>query len=238
MEHEKLEELNRLKSFYVSSVSHDLKTPLTSIKLFSQLLQNMEGINPESVEYLKIIDGESNRLTRLIDNVLDYTKIEKGIKEYLFVDIELNNLVKEVMASVEYPIKMEKFDASVNLCAEDIYLSGDKDAIAEALINLISNAIKYSRERKKITVSTEFKDSYACLKVEDEGIGISKENIKLVFDEYYQIKKGKSNRTRGAGIGLAVVKHIMDAHKGKIQVESEVGKGSSFYLLFPLRENE
>ncbi len=233
LEKEKLAELNELKSFFVSSVSHDLKTPLTSIKIFTDMLKNLNKSSEKALDYLNIIEGESNRLTRLIDNVLDYTMIEKGVKEYIFEKISLEGLVKETIDVLEYQVKMNKFDCQVNYYKDESFICADSDAVKETLINLISNAIKYSGEKKKISIRTFAEDGFGCVEIQDSGIGISQEDLKNIFEPYFRSGQMKTKRARGTGIGLTIVKHIMDAHKGKIEVKSELGKGSSFTLLFP-----
>jgi len=234
LEKEKLAELNEMKSFFVSSVSHDLKTPITSIKIFTDMLKALNKSSQKALDYLNIIEGESNRLTRLIDNVLDYTKIEKGVKEYNFEKISLECLVKETLEVLEYQIRMNKFDCQVIYNKKESVICADKDAIKEALINLISNAIKYSGENKKIFVKTFIKDEFAGVEVQDSGMGISQEDLKNIFEPFFRSKYFKGKKVGGTGIGLSIVKHIMDAHKGKIEVNSELGKGSCFTLLFPI----
>jgi two-component system phosphate regulon sensor histidine kinase PhoR len=236
VESERLDELNRMKSYFISSVSHDMKTPLTSIKMFAELLQTSTGIKSEkSKEYLEIIEGESSRLSRLIDNVLDFSKIEKGIKQYNFENIRLNEIVDHTLKLMQYQFKLHKFDVGSNLTTEEKPICADKDAVEEALINLLSNSLKFSGEKKNIQVSTHIENKYMVLTVEDEGIGISEKDIDNIFNPFFRIESKEVLRTGGAGLGLAVIKYIMDAHKGKIEVESEPGKGSRFRLLFPIK---
>jgi len=234
IESERLDELNRLKSYFISSVSHDMKTPLTSIKMFAELLQTSSEIKSErSKEYLEIIEGESSRLSRLIDNVLDFSKIERGVKQYRFENISLNEIVLQTLKMMQYQFKLQKFSVESILSNEEKTIHADKDALEEALINLISNSIKYSRDKKVIRVSTYPKDDSMALAVEDEGIGIDKKDLDDIFNPFFRTDSKEVQRTGGAGLGLSIVKHIMDAHKGKIEVQSEPGKGSRFTLLFP-----
>ena len=242
----RLEELNQLKSFFVSSVSHDLKTPLTSIKMFAELLRSKLGseqreqrLSPRKAsEYLEIIEGESDRLARLINNVLDFTKMERGIKEYHFSSVEVHRVVKDVIKSLEYQFKINKFSLSTALSKKEYIICADADAIAEALINLISNAMKYSGERKELTVSTFDENDHVVIQLADKGIGISAENIVNIFEEFYRVRDSKTQRVGGVGLGLSIVKHIMDAHKGRVEVQSVVGEGSTFTLLFPLGDGQ
>jgi signal transduction histidine kinase len=238
-ETQRLEELSKLKSYFVSSVSHDLKTPLTSIKMFAELLRNGKNISKSDThEYLEIIEGESERLTRLINNVLDFSRIERGVKEYHFTEIELNSLIKHVLKIMHYQFKIDKCAVHTNFCGMDCYLNADKDAVIEALINLISNSIKYSYEIKEITVSTFRKNGSVAIEVKDRGIGISDEDIEHILKPFYRAKERKTLGAGGAGLGLAIVKHIMDAHSGKIEIQSSPDTGSVFTLLFPLSIKE
>jgi len=151
IEKQKLVELNELKSLFVSSVTHDLKTPLTSIKMFAELIEDSPNLTTEKKnEYLRIIQGETARLSRLIDNVLDLAKIERGTKDYHLEKTDLNDIVSSVISMMEYQIKMNEFELVVSTSPDSLPIIADKDAIEEALINLISNSIKYSKENKKL----------------------------------------------------------------------------------------
>ena len=237
LESERLEELNKIKSYFVSSVSHELKTPLTSIKMFAELLQNKKNIPKEkSNDYLQIIEGESERLRRLIDNVLDFAKIEKGIKTYKFSLISLNNIVDQAVRSVEYQFKIAKIILKEEICKEKLKINADPDAVEEAVLNLLSNAIKYSPIKTKTTITTFAQNGYAVVNVKDEGAGITEEDLQNIFDPFFRTTNTKIVKAEGTGLGLAIVKHIIDAHNGKINVKSEVGKGSSFSISFPLSD--
>jgi len=237
LESERLDELSKLKSFFVSSVSHDLKTPLTSIRMFTEILKGSNNLSQErKSEYFDIIEGESNRLTRLIDNVLDYSKIERGIKEYYLKPVDINYSLRKVLEIMEYQIKIEKITINTSLYKSDLKVYADEDAIIEAIINLISNAIKFSNETKIINISTNKENNYAIINITDRGIGISQIDQENLFNPYYRNKNASSTK-KGASLGLTIVKHIMDAHKGKIEVVSKLNKGSTFKLLFPIEGN-
>ena len=234
MEISRLEELNKMMSYYVSSVSHDLKTPLTSIKMFTEILKENNNVNNGNAnEYLEIIEGESDRLSRLINNVLNYAKIENGIKEYFFLKLNLSECINEVLKIMEYQLYMDNF--RVDKCLqENLFVTADKDAVKEVLINLITNSIKYSPDKKILHISSMKENGFGVVKIEDEGIGISQEDLKNIFKPFVRSEDSNVKHTGGAGIGLSIVKSIMDAHKGKIEVESALGKGSSLNLYFPL----
>lgn len=234
----KLDEFNKKMIYYVSSVSHDLKTPLTSIKMFTEILKEHENIRTENKkEYLEIIEGETDRLTRLINNVLNYSMIANGIKEYSFAITDLNDCIKESLKIMEYQFMMEDFRIEVSL-QDNITLVADKDAVIEALINIFSNSIKYSPEKKFIRISSEILNDYAVIKIKDDGIGISKEDLENIFTPFVRLKNSNIKHTGGAGIGLSIIKNIMESHKGKTEVVSELGKGTLFNLYFPLNKSE
>lgn len=233
-EAEKLTELNRLKSYFVSSVSHELKTPLTSIRLFAEILQIQKNIPDEkSNEYLQIIQSECDRLNRLINNVLDFSKIERGIKEYRFSEVELNDIVNSALLSFKYQLKFLKFELEVNLFAGDLYLKADPDAIYEALVNLLSNAMKYSIDNKNISIRTFQNDGYSAILIADKGVGIAPADLEHLFDAFYRAKNDSIRTVKGTGLGLTLVRNIMEAHGGYVDVKSELNKGSEFTLYFP-----
>ncbi len=239
METERLEELNKIKSLFVSTVSHDLKTPLTSIKMFAEMLQSNPNIpSKKKLEYLKIIEGESDRLTRLIDSVLDYAKIEKGIKEYRFENVNINNIIQEVLKLMEYSLTIQKFNVRTNLVKKEHLIYADKDAITEALLNLISNSIKYSEEKREINITTYTVGNYFALSVEDKGIGIKEDELNKILIPYFRSEETVIKKKEGTGLGLTIIKHIMNAHNGEIKIESRRGEGSKFTLLFPLGEKD
>ena len=234
-ENTRLDELNKLKSYFVSSVSHDLKTPITSIKMFAELLQmNPDTPQEKAADYLRTIEEESARLTRLINNLLDFAKIEKGTKDYSFSKVNLNSLVGEVMRIMDYQLKSSRFEAKIKVPDQEFIIKGDKDSIIEAVINLISNSIKFSVEKREISIGLIQRDHYAILTVADKGLGIKPENIKNIFEPFYREKTKEKSAVGGAGLGLSIVQHIMDAHGGKIDVISNEGQGTMFMLLFPL----
>jgi signal transduction histidine kinase len=230
-----LKELGDLKSYFISSVSHELKTPLSSIRMFAEMLETRKDISPEkSNEYLEIIQGESNRLARLIDNVLDFSKIERGIKEYHFSPLNINNLIRSLLNTMQYQFEIGKFKLEIDLCKEEYLIMADYDAVLEAIINLLSNAMKYSSDIREINISTHVEENYIVVSIEDKGIGISEQEIKNIFEPFYRAKDEKTQGVGGAGLGLSLVKHIMDAHKGRVKVQSQSGEGSVFSLYFPM----
>lgn len=236
MEAERLEELNKQKSIFVSQVSHEFKTPLTSVKMFSEmLLQNEKSISDKSKQHLEIIEGEADRLTRLINNILDFSKIEKGVKDYFLREVHLNKIVSGVIDLMYYTLKMNGFKITSNISDFKDCIIADSDAITEAIENLISNAIRFSSDKKEIIISTFPKDQFACVSVKDFGIGIDNADLEKIFDPYFRSENAKQKKIDGTGLGLPIVKHIVEKHSGKILLESTPGQGSVFTLCFPVK---
>jgi signal transduction histidine kinase len=232
-ESERLAELNKLKTYFVSSVSHDLKTPLTSISMFAELIKDRESLSAEKRnEYLGIIQGESQRLTRLIGTVLDFAKIERGTKEYVFQIVELNSLVRRVCDLLEYQFTMQGFTVHVMTVQDSISVSADPDSLTDVVMNLLTNAMKYSAEQKEISISVGTSGADGIVEVRDRGIGIPAEKLPRIFDAFFRVDESSSSG--GAGLGLAIAKHTIDAHHGRIEVQSVVRQGSTFSIYLPL----
>ena len=237
VETQRLEELNQLMSFFVSSVSHDLQTPLTSIKMFAELLKSREQLSQtEKEEYLEIIEGESERLSRLINNVLDFSKIERGIKQYKFLRLNIVEIIELTLRLMKYQLKQHDFQVETVFGKRTIMVIADKDAIISAILNLISNAIKYSDREKYLKIEILTENSWAKINIFDKGMGISDEDQKYIFETFYRSKNEQIQSSGGAGLGLTIVWHIIEAHKGKVEVQSTPGKGSIFSLYLPLEK--
>lgn len=235
IEREKLKELSNLKSEFVSSVSHELQTPLTSIRMFAETLSDGKAISPEKQnEYLQIIQGESERLSHLISEVLSFSKIEKGTRDYRFEKVNLNSLTKFAIYSLEYQSAKQNVKINLTPPSEDIEILGDADAISEAVLNLLSNALKYSGDSKNVDVTLLIEGEYVLIKIKDYGIGIAQDEIDDIFENYYRSRDELARYSAGTGLGLFITKEIMKAHKGEIAVKSELRNGSEFTLKFPI----
>lgn len=228
-------ELVRLKSDFVSNVSHELRTPLSLIRMFAETLE-MGRVQSEQrkQEYYATIVRETERLTRLVNNILDFSKMEAGKKKYQFTDIDLNGVVSSVLNTYSYHLQSEGFTPLVTLEPHLPSIRADTEAVTEAIVNVLDNAVKYSGAEKYLRVCTGMSDGFAFVEVEDHGIGIALEHQQRVFETFYRVSSGLVHNTRGSGLGLALVKHIMLAHNGSTTVYSAAGKGSTFRLLFPL----
>jgi signal transduction histidine kinase len=229
--------LAQAKSNFVSNVSHELKTPLSLLSLFSEILE-LGRVNSEEkkTEYYKIIRHESLRLNKMIDNILDFSKIEAGRKTYNFARSDMAAVIEDVLSSYRYQFINSGFDVRTNIEASLPPVLIDRDAMAQAISNLVDNAIKYSRDVKQLSIKTETRGSDLSIEIADQGIGIPRAEQGKVFEKFYRVGNGLVHDVKGSGLGLSLVKHIVEAHNGTISVESDVGKGSRFTILLPLTD--
>jgi len=232
-EAQRLRELSELKSYFVSSVSHDLRTPLTSIKLFAEMLS--AKINDATAKkYLAMIQGESERLSKMVANILSFAKSEKGIEAHRFETLNLSTLAAEAVQALAYQVELGCFEVKTNF-EPTLLIEGDKPLLLQAIENLLSNAMKYSGNSKQIDVRTFRSERDVVLCVKDYGIGISEADQARLFEPFFRSPDERSKQIGGAGLGLALVKNTMNTHRGKVLVKSRVGEGSEFELHFPLK---
>lgn len=226
--------LAQAKSSFVANVSHELKTPLSLIRLFAEILEMGRATSKEKEqEYYSIIHRESRRLTQLINNILDFSKIEARRKQYQFASCNVGSIVEDVLNAYEYQIASSGFELNTHIASSLPATRVDPDAIAQAVLNLLNNAIRYSRDTKRIEVRVEGRDGQIAIEVADRGIGIPRSEQERIFEKFYRVNNDLVHTVRGTGLGLALVKHIVDAHGGKIVVDSAPGKGSRFIILLP-----
>jgi signal transduction histidine kinase len=223
-----------MRSHFVASVSHELKTPLTAIQAVTEtLLLDRAGRGEETREYLKTILSESARLSRLVENVLDFSRIEQGRKIYRMQSTCLVEVVRSATKAMEYPLSQLGFTLTISTDGTAPTLHADPDALKQALLNLIGNAMKYSGEARNIEIRTGSRDDEAFVDVVDHGIGISREDQKRIFEKFHRVRSTETEGVAGTGLGLALALHIVEAHKGRIEVSSEVGGGSTFSVRIP-----
>jgi signal transduction histidine kinase len=223
------------KTTFVSNVSHELKTPLSLIRLFAETLELGRVRNPEEAhEYYRIINRESRRLTRLINNILDFSRIEAGRRQYQFSETDVVEVVNEVLQSYERQMTLAGFETRTNIQSDLSPALTDREALAQAVLNLIDNAIRYSDQAKTIEVSVRLRGGDIAIEIADQGIGIPKAEHQRIFEKFYRVSTGLVHDTKGSGLGLAIVKHIVEAHRGRVTVESAPGKGSRFTILLPI----
>jgi two-component system phosphate regulon sensor histidine kinase PhoR len=230
---EKLDELNRLKTEFISTVSHELRTPLSSIQGLSELLQ--EGRVRDKVkreELVGVLASESGRLSRLLHNILDFGKIEQQTKVYRFERTEVRPLVEEAVKVLRYRMEEAGFRLQLRFPPDAVFLTVDRDAFKQMLINIIDNAMKYSEKDKEIEIEVLARPGEVEIQVRDRGIGIRPEQRERIFDKFYRSPEAALVNPKGVGLGLKIVKHIMDAHRGEVCVESRPDRGSTFRLIF------
>jgi signal transduction histidine kinase len=229
-------EVARLKADFVANVSHDLKTPLSVIRMFGETLEMGRVTDPATrAEYYRVITRESERLSRLIDNVLDFSRIEGGRRTYERVPAPVEPLVRESLEPFAYPLAQGGFKVEVEVAADLPDVTMDAAAVGQALSNLIDNAIKYSGERKALRVSATRAGDQLALSVADEGIGIPPAEHARIFEKFYRVGRSDTQGRRGSGVGLALVRHVAEAHGGRVTVESRPGGGSRFTIVLPVR---
>ncbi|HEV8583371.1 MAG TPA: HAMP domain-containing sensor histidine kinase [Methylomirabilota bacterium] len=228
-------EMARLKSDFVANVSHDLKTPLSVIRMFGETLEM--GRLPDEArrrEYYRVITREAERLTRLIDNVLDFSRIEGGRRRYDVVPTPVEPLVRETLDAFAYPLAQQGFKVEITVAPDLPEVPMDADAVGQALANLVDNAIKYSADDRVLAVDARVQDGELVLSVADHGVGIPAAEHARIFDKFYRVGASETQGRRGSGVGLSLVRHVAEAHGGRVTVESAPGEGSRFALRLPL----
>jgi signal transduction histidine kinase len=229
----------RMRSDFVSSVSHELKTPLTAIRMFAETLRMQERPDPAvQTEYLDTIVGESERLTRLLNNVLDVSRIERGQKSYRREPASLGEIAERAVRALEYPLRRDGFRLNTTLENGLPALPVDGDAIEQAILNLLTNAMKYSGDSREIDLRLRRQDGYAVIDVSDHGVGIPEEARDRVTEKFYRVPTSENERIPGSGLGLTIVEHAVRAHGGRLEVRSAVGEGSTFSIHLPLTDSE
>ncbi|HYH02709.1 MAG TPA: ATP-binding protein, partial [Bacillota bacterium] len=228
----KLRQLESMRRDFVANVSHELKTPLTSIKGFVETILDGAIEDRETTrKFMTIIYQEAERLNHLIHDLLDISKLESGQMDVKQNEIRLKELIEEVIVSLENRVRDKKLTLVKEIHAET--MQGDEDLLREVIINLLDNAIKYTPEGGTVRVGCRETQEGLNFYVEDTGIGIPKESISRIFERFYRVDKGRSREMGGTGLGLSIVKHIIERHGGKVKVTSEFGKGSKFLFVIP-----
>ena len=224
-----------IKSNFVASVSHDLKTPLALIQLFAETLELGRVRTPERAqEYYRIINGEAKKLTRLIENILDFSRMEAGLRPYRMEPANLSEVVTRVLARMETQFAQGNFVVQTDLAPALPWVLADEGATEQAIENLLANAIKYSGESKRIEVRAQLNGDHVAISVTDHGVGISRREQGRIFRKFYRVQRELGGGPQGTGLGLAIVDHTMRGHDGFVRVSSEPQQGSTFTLHFPI----
>lgn len=226
-----LKKLEQMRKDFVANVSHELKTPITSIKGFSETLLDGAMYDQKAMNtFLNIILKESDRLQSLIEDLLDLSKVEQQGFALTIQKTNMKILLKEVIAILKGKASEKNIEMSLQLPVYDVVAEVDNYRMKQVFINLITNAVSYTPKGGKITISIQSLENLVIVQVRDTGVGIKKEEIPRIFERFYRVDKARSRDSGGTGLGLAIVKHIVEAHKGHIMVESEIGKGTSFSI--------
>lgn len=237
---ERLKELDRLKNEFISTVTHELRTPLTSIRALAEIVHNTPDLDPlKHSQFVGIIIKESERLTRLINNVLDFQKTESGRIQWQKTRLDFKEVIEDSVFSTGQLIEEKHIDLTLDISGEPGFVSGDKDRLIQVMVNLISNAVKFCPPRNgRITVGMRVDKKKVGLTVfvKDNGIGIAENDQEIIFHEFRQVISSDRGRPAGTGIGLTITRHIIDFHAGRIWVDSEPDKGATFFFTLPLVE--
>lgn len=226
--------LSQAKSEFVSNVSHEIRTPLSLIGMFAETLESGR-VNTEEKkkEYYSIISKETSRLSRIVNRILNFSQLDANKKTFNFQPVEVNDLCADVLKMYIHPMQEKGFTFEFNPDPKVLPIRADREAISEVVVNLLDNAVKYSRDNKNITITTGITDRYTFIAVKDRGIGIAKNHQRDIFDQFYRAPTGDVHTTKGSGLGLALVKKIVHAHNGEIKVDSTLDKGSTFTVYIP-----
>lgn len=229
-----LSKVDDLRKELIANISHDLRTPLTLITGYSEVMRDLPGENtPENVQ---IIIDEAKRLTSLVNDILDISKLQSGTQEIVLSEFNLTESVRNMIDRYAKLTEQKGYNISFS-SDEDVYVSADAMKISQVIYNLINNAITYTGKDKLVTVRQSCKDGYVKIEVIDTGDGIPQENIPLIWDRYYKVDKTHKRAAVGTGLGLSIVKKVLDMHEGKYGVESTVGEGSTFWFALKIDSN-
>ncbi|MHA6260649.1 two-component system histidine kinase PnpS [Sporosarcina sp. CAU 1771] len=229
----KLVQLEKVRKNFVANVSHELRTPITSIKGFTETLLSGAMHEPEVArDFLQIIQKEGDRLQILIDDLLALSAMESEGFTLKYSTVNLMELINDALNSVSVKIERKKMNLEVDMPSE-VLIEGDEGRLMQVMVNLLTNAIMYSKEAKTVKVSVKDYKSYVIIEVKDEGIGIAPSELSRLFERFYRVDRARSRDSGGTGLGLAIVKHLVEAHNGSVVVESALGKGTSFKVQLP-----
>jgi signal transduction histidine kinase len=223
--------INKLKNDFIATVSHELKTPLASMRvLVDTLLEGSYRDQQQVTEYLELVSKENERLTGLIDNFLTFSRMERNKQAFAMARTSPAAIARDAAEAVKTKFSKGRCSFAVNIPDDLPDVRADRDAMVTVLVNLLDNAYKYSYDDKRIELSVSSEDGSVCFSVSDNGAGISRRSVKKIFNRFYQVDRSLARRAEGCGLGLSIAKFIVDAHKGTISVESKSGEGSTFIV--------
>jgi signal transduction histidine kinase len=228
----------RLQSDFVSAVSHEFRTPLTSIRQLAEMLARgrMESEQHKQRAY-ELMLGESDRLRRLVESLLDFGRMQARQYKFRSENLEAAQLTRSIAEEFQETVRSRGYAIDFKGPCQATWIRGDREALGGALWNLLDNAVKYSLEKKEVHVTVSSCNGNVEVSVSDRGAGIAREELKRIFSKFYRGANAKKQGTKGTGIGLAIVKEIVEAHGGTVRVSSELGQGSEFTMVLPCRES-
>jgi signal transduction histidine kinase len=223
------------RSQFIAGVSHELRTPLTAIRMYAETLAMGRAATPEaSKQYIETILTEGERLSRLVDNVLDFAKIEQGKRLYRFRRCSLQEVVRTAVQTLEHPLSEQGFVVRMEIDEAVPQLQADSDALMRAVLNLLSNAMKYSGKSREIEVRLMVRRNTAVIRIRDHGFGLPESEQEQIFEKFYRAPQPDGQSVPGTGLGLTLVRHVAEEHGGGVEVKSKPGEGSTFSLVLPL----
>ncbi len=228
-------ELAQLKASFVSNVTHELKTPIALIRLAVETIEMRRVTSPEETErFLRTIGRETLRLSQLVDNILDFARLEAGQRIFRFEEVDLGQVIRDTVDSLRPRFEHQGFKVDVDLPENLPTLRGDATALTHCLLNLLDNAIKYSRTRREVKVSAASSGNSVTVSVSDRGIGIPPGDQKRIFEKFVRLETGLVHDVKGAGLGLSLVDQIVRAHGGRVELVSVAGEGTTFTIVLPV----
>ena len=235
---EELESVNQLKSNFMSIVSHELRTPLTSIKAYTEtLLDNIGSIQTKTIqEFLNVMNEENERLIKLVDNILNYSRMETGNLKVEKVSCNLNSMIEEIHANLRAKVLAAGVNMDIRLPKRPVMIDADRELIRQLVQNLISNAVKFTPSSGRVTVMLEEEASAARIVVQDTGNGIPEDQLERIFERFHQVDASNTREHGGSGLGLAICKNIVEWHDGKIWVENVKDSGAKFVVMLPMKD--
>lgn len=234
-----IKRLEKMRSDFVANVSHELKTPVTSVSGFSETLLSGEVTDEATKrQFLQIIYDESQRLDRLISDLLHLSKIEKQEMPLDLETVDMTDLVHEVAKTLQNSVENKKTHLTLPEASREIYLQGDQDRIRQIILNLLGNAINYTADGGNVDISLKENINTVRLIVQDDGIGIPEESLPRIFERFYRVDKARARHSGGTGLGLAIVKHLIESHHGEIEIESREGEGTKITVILPKNQDD
>ncbi len=232
--------LSKIKNDFVNNMTHELKTPLATISLAVDALQNAKVIgNPEKSNYFSdIIKQENKRMNKHVETILQAALMDKRELKLNLVPLHAHDIIQKVIGTFTLQMAEKGGTSELNLNAKNDLINADENHFTNLINNLVDNAVKYSKEKLHIVINTHCTTKYLAIQVQDNGIGMSKETVKRIFEKFYRAPTGNVHDVKGFGLGMSYVKSVVDAHSGKIKVESVQGKGSAFIVEIPLYKSE